>query len=387
MLKWLHKFPANREREMNKQSHANGNISEKSRQQSDKVTNIALVVLTALGLFASGCGWQTYRLYDGPERPLKEVTVLVVLSPLELLTVDNKDNIHSPSPLGGPTEYHLEPGQHKISVKYSGLGFVDGVPPMVGEGEPITFKEFKEQIGSAAKMRVASMVGEPFTFSEEFEPGYVYMVWPIVTKSPTPKDLYTYEGGLYTCKLQRLTFESYSANIAGKGGLRQQHWVDTLDKSLRTFSVRDSISLEGVECSKALGFRRPLEWAYDLNERSKKEMNTPGSYELLAGEYEQAIQMFSAALQSSKESHSIRINRGVAYERTGRLQEALEDFSQVPEESPYHGLALLNRAVVKYRMGDMQGAREDIQMAQQLNAPGIGRAIQWADHILSGPGQ
>ncbi|MFK7922091.1 MAG: tetratricopeptide repeat protein [Bacteroidia bacterium] len=143
-----------------------------------------------------------------------------------------------------------------------------------------------------------------------------------------------------------------------------------------------------------------FEKAYQENPFHPQTLGYVGFYQLQVGDTKAAIANFNQALAIDSSLLMIRLNRGTAYYKLGKLEKAIEDMEQVIAVEPFHpvclsnlglalcqvnrleeGLAYLdqalsmapnlaeawyNRGLARYARGELQDAMDDFRKAKSL---------------------
>lgn len=100
-----------------------------------------------------------------------------------------------------------------------------------------------------------------------------------------------------------------------------------------------------------------------------------GNYRLEDGQYEEAINEFSAALEENPDHAMARLGLALTYMQLGKNAEALQEFNLVIEKKPDLAAAIADRGILYDRMGQHRKALADYKKALELDP-----------EILKGPG-
>ena len=102
------------------------------KKSNSKFTTLFIIVLLSifLALWLTSCGssMQTYRLYEGPQRPAEETVLLVCEGKtVQLNSVNGQKSPDGKNTFGKAT-VELLPGDHQLTVSFSGrsMQMVDG---------------------------------------------------------------------------------------------------------------------------------------------------------------------------------------------------------------------------------------------------------------------
>lgn len=79
--------------------------------------------------------------------------------------------------------------------------------------------------------------------------------------------------------------------------------------------------------------------------------------------YEEAIDDFEMVIELDREYVDAYTARGIAYMNIGRYEEAVEDFGKTIDLDPDNSEAFFNRGVIYRDMGDVEKARDDLATA------------------------
>lgn len=116
----------------------------------------SIVILASLVV---GCvskeQWPVHRVYEGNVQPLEQVAILIVKDPMYLYQIDSylfhALPVYPSLHWEGAAEFHLTPGQHEITTRYSSLEYPGAHTPYVRSS--------------------------PLTINHEFRAGTVYTIW------------------------------------------------------------------------------------------------------------------------------------------------------------------------------------------------------------------
>ena len=86
-----------------------------------------------------------------------------------------------------------------------------------------------------------------------------------------------------------------------------------------------------------------------------------------AGNFEEAIKLFTKSIDIQPEDYYSWYNRGIAKNRLGLYEESLPDFNQTVKLAPEYKKGYLNRGTTKKRLTDYEGALSDYSYAIKLD--------------------
>ncbi|SEQ05235.1 tetratricopeptide repeat protein [Flavobacterium urocaniciphilum] len=86
----------------------------------------------------------------------------------------------------------------------------------------------------------------------------------------------------------------------------------------------------------------------------------------LANDLNGALKDYENAILLNPKNEKYFHDRGMIYNKLGKLNEALEDYTKAISINPKLKEAYINRAVVKYKLKDLDGACKDAKMAKEL---------------------
>lgn len=90
------------------------------------------------------------------------------------------------------------------------------------------------------------------------------------------------------------------------------------------------------------------------------------------GNFEQAIQAFSAAILLQPDKPDLYVNRGSAYTNVGRIDEAIADYQKAIAIDPAYAEAYVGRGAAYYLQNNLDLALADYQKAIELNPNLVG---------------
>jgi tetratricopeptide (TPR) repeat protein len=100
-----------------------------------------------------------------------------------------------------------------------------------------------------------------------------------------------------------------------------------------------------------------------------------GNYRLEDGQYEEAVQEFTEALEKNPDHAMARLGLAITYMQIGRDSEALQELNLVIKQNPELAPAYADRGILYDRMGEYRKALADYK-----------KAIELDEEILEGPG-
>lgn len=83
---------------------------------------------------------------------------------------------------------------------------------------------------------------------------------------------------------------------------------------------------------------------------------------------------FGRALESGMDPAKVRLPLGLAYLKNGDFSEAVNEFTQALESEPNNDHILFLRGMARFNRGDLTGTLEDLTLSLQIN-PGRGMAL------------
>ena len=90
-----------------------------------------------------------------------------------------------------------------------------------------------------------------------------------------------------------------------------------------------------------------------------KQLHKQGMDYILQEKYEQAIPLFSKAIQTDKDWLPAYYNRAICYANTKQYPEALKDFNYILANCPAQAEAYFNRGIVYENLGLYSNAIKD----------------------------
>jgi tetratricopeptide (TPR) repeat protein len=102
-----------------------------------------------------------------------------------------------------------------------------------------------------------------------------------------------------------------------------------------------------------------------IQEEAIAAFRRAGTY-FAAKNYGRAINDYTRAIEHSPRSPEGYYNRGISYEKTGKLEKALEDYTGAIEVDPQYVKAYCNRASLLWSQGETERAVEDMKKAARL---------------------
>ena len=102
-----------------------------------------------------------------------------------------------------------------------------------------------------------------------------------------------------------------------------------------------------------------------IQEEAIAAFRRAGTY-FAAKNYGRAISDYTRAIEHSPRSPEGYYNRGITYEKTGKLEKALEDYTGAIEVDPQYVKAYCNRASLLWSKGETERAVEDMKKAARL---------------------
>lgn len=101
------------------------------------------------------------------------------------------------------------------------------------------------------------------------------------------------------------------------------------------------------------------------------------------GKYEASIEDYNTAIDINPENPVAFNNRGIAKNRLGKYEDAIEDFNNAIELDSKSVLRLNNRAEVRIQMGDFKRARQDANKAMEMSESIGDFAISSLLHLIT----
>jgi hypothetical protein len=109
-----------------------------------------------------------------------------------------------------------------------------------------------------------------------------------------------------------------------------------------------------------------------------------GMLHLRQGNYQQAVEQFTYALEIDPQQARIYYNRGSICSQLGQTQNAIADFTQAIRLDPTLAKAYYNRAGIRYQMGDLAGALKDyLKAAKFFNEKGDHASFEKAREAIA----
>ena len=117
------------------------------------------------------------------------------------------------------------------------------------------------------------------------------------------------------------------------------------------------------------GNRQKQESAYNRNikELTAIEWFEKGYSSAISGNYKDAIDAFSKAIEMNKKHAAAYNNRGYAYNNLGKYDQAMQDYEKAIEINPEDDVAYYNRGVAYGKLGKDNKAVENYGMAIKIN--------------------
>jgi tetratricopeptide (TPR) repeat protein len=85
------------------------------------------------------------------------------------------------------------------------------------------------------------------------------------------------------------------------------------------------------------------------------------------GQLQEAIKLYTKALEENPKDCNILSDRAVAYLHTEEREQCLNDFNAAVELQPNYGFRYASRAFARRKFGDLDGAIEDYEKAVELD--------------------
>ncbi len=79
------------------------------------------------------------------------------------------------------------------------------------------------------------------------------------------------------------------------------------------------------------------------------------------GRLDEAVNLFSKAIEIDPVDHYAYNNRGVVFKRKGEYENAIRDYTRALEIKPDYLAAKVNRGIARYRKGDFDLALDDLE--------------------------
>ena len=103
------------------------------------------------------------------------------------------------------------------------------------------------------------------------------------------------------------------------------------------------------------------------NNRFGELLSQQGSFFLMLGDTDRAIEAYSHAIDHNPENAAAYINRGNAYKDKGDLDNAIKDYSKAIELKPEYAAAYNNRGAAYGMIGEVDAAIKDLNKAIDVN--------------------
>ena len=113
-----------------------------------------------------------------------------------------------------------------------------------------------------------------------------------------------------------------------------------------------------------------LLWSTVLSAQAQQEIVRPyneGVDALVQGRLDDAVRLFTRAIEIDPLDHMAYNNRGVARKRQGLYDKAIEDFTRAIEIKPNYASAWANRGAARHVKGATDSALEDLLKAEKLS--------------------
>ncbi|MBD1899101.1 tetratricopeptide repeat protein [Trichocoleus sp. DQ-A3] len=146
--------------------------------------------------------------------------------------------------------------------------------------------------------------------------------------------------------------------------------MSRLSRKIVIFSIIFSIVmplLNSPSMAQAQPLQITLTASTDTDQMSAEDFFKRGVYEVLSGDYPEAIADLNQAIRLNPDNAQAYTNQGLARAALGDTQGAIADFSQAIEIDPSLALAYYNRGFVRSQLQDYPGAIEDFSQAIELN--------------------
>jgi len=98
-----------------------------------------------------------------------------------------------------------------------------------------------------------------------------------------------------------------------------------------------------------------------------KDKFDDGRYELMNGNFEKSIELFSAALKSDPNHKLALLSRGSAFLKLNNVREAIEDFNRALALDPDYAKAYHLRAIAKEKDNRDESALDDLSKAIDID--------------------
>jgi len=177
-------------------------------------------------------------------------------------------------------------------------------------------------------------------------------------------------------------------------------WEDTLQKAPGNtrawLAVGDCLKQQGNMAGALEHYNRSLE----LDSLNPTTLNNRGNLRLVTGDFEGAISDYNTILRTSPESrHLALLNRGIAYSRRQDYLNAVNDFSAAIETGTAEPQTWFHRGVAYVYLGDYPSAIADLKLAAEkdpanqdalfnlassyMNTGNFEEAILWYSRLLN----
>jgi tetratricopeptide (TPR) repeat protein len=107
--------------------------------------------------------------------------------------------------------------------------------------------------------------------------------------------------------------------------------------------------------------------AIELDQKYANAYVNRGFAHYKLGNYRQAIENYDKAIEINPKHAMAFNNRGVAYEELGKYRQAIEDYDKAIELNPKYGIAHYNRSVVYGKLGNYRQKFEDLNKYTELD--------------------
>ncbi len=107
------------------------------------------------------------------------------------------------------------------------------------------------------------------------------------------------------------------------------------------------------------------------DDNNRLAYNNRGSAHAALGNYMQAIEDYSRAIEINPEHAKSYYNRGSAYGRTGNFRQAIEDFTKTIAIDPKFSMAYFNRGAAYGMLGDLRQAIDDFSMTIEIDPDNV----------------
>jgi tetratricopeptide (TPR) repeat protein len=199
----------------------------------------------------------------------------------------------------------------------------------------------------------------------------VMMAWgiPALIKSEAIRKKILFPAGIIFLAI--LSFLSWS---------QCRYWKDSITLFNHTLKVTDhnwlAYNNKGVTYYELGDYKQAIEdysRAIELNPDYTEAFNNRGTAYYELGNYRQAIEDYDRLIGFKPGYGDAYLNRGVAYAHLGDYRQAIEDFNKVVEINPGHAKVYNNRGNAYFALGNHRQAIEDYGRAIEID-PGYAEA-------------